>query len=61
MDENIFYNQKQLKVLKQTGKRVSIVRDKGRNAGLPGKRVSSSGKVYWETRKNRTDDLGSNI
>jgi len=25
---------------------------------LPGKRISKSGKVYWETRKNRSDLKG---
>ncbi len=50
-----------LKVLKQTGKRKSIIRDAGRKAKLPGKRVSKTGKVYWETRKNRTDAPLKNI
>jgi len=43
------------KVLKQSGKWVDKVRDAGRKAMLPGKRISKTGKVYWETRKNRTD------
>lgn len=59
--ENHFYNRSALKILKQTGKRISMPRDKGRSAGLPGKRVSKSGKIYWEARKNRSDNLGSNI
>ncbi len=43
------------KVLPQTGKRISVPRDAGRGAKLPGKRISKTGKVYWETRKNRSD------
>lgn len=39
---------------KQTGK-TNILRDKTRDARLPGKRTSKTGKVYWETRKNRSD------
>lgn len=56
-----FYNKEVLKILEQTGKRVSVPRDKGRTASLPGKRMSASGKIYWETRKNRTDNLNSDI
>ncbi len=52
---------KEVKILKQTGKRISITRDKGRMAKLPGKRVSKRGKIYWETRKNRSDNLASNL
>jgi hypothetical protein len=37
-----------------------VIRDKGRGALPPGKRVSRTGKTYWETRKNRTDQIGSN-
>ena len=45
-----------LKVVKyQTGKRASIKADRLRKALPPGKRVSRSGKVYWETRRNRSD------
>ena len=32
-------------------------KDMARFAMSPGKRISKSGKVYWETRKNRTDDF----
>ena len=56
--ENQFYNRSALKILKQTGKRISMPRDKGRGASLPGKRVSKSGNTYWETRKNRSDEFG---
>ena len=46
---------KNLKVLPQQGESMSLKRDIGRLAQLPGKRVSRTGKVYWETRKNRSD------
>lgn len=46
---------KNIKVMKQTGKWIDIDRDRGRKAMLPGKRVSKTGKIYYETRKNRTD------
>lgn len=53
-------NQSTLKVLRQTG-RSNITVDRGRPALLPGKRVSMSGNVYWETRKNRSDNPGSRV
>jgi translation initiation factor IF-1 len=43
------------KVLPQTGTRISLKRDASRGAKLPGKRISRTGKIYWETRKNRSD------
>ncbi|MEM4501551.1 MAG: hypothetical protein QW512_05410 [Thermofilaceae archaeon] len=50
------------KVLKivnyQTGKRSSLKLDRKRKALPPGKRRSKSGKIYWETRRNRTDLKG---
>ena len=36
-------------------------RDEARKALMPGKRISKSGKVYWETRKNRSDAGNSNL
>lgn len=39
----------------QTGKRKSIRADRKRRAMHPGKRKSASGRIYWETRKNRSD------
>lgn len=45
----------------QTGHRKSLKKDvkwgskKGRHALPPGKRVSKSGKVYYESRRNRSD------
>jgi len=50
-----------IKTLEQTGKRVSVARDRRRFARLPGKRVSRTGKIYWETRKNRSDQLGKKL
>lgn len=41
-------------VKKQTGKSV-YKRDKRRVALKPGKRRSIRNKVYWETRRNRSD------
>ncbi len=50
-----------IKVLKQQGKPISIARDIGRKARLPGKRISKTGKVYYETRVNRSDAAGKKI
>ena len=51
-----------LKVLEQTQKnKVDKVVDSQRKALLPGKRISKTGKVYWETRRNRSDVKGSRI
>jgi len=56
-----FKNQRRnLRVLKQVGKTTPSV-DAKRKALLPGKRISKSGKVYWETRKNRSDARKSNV
>ena len=52
---------KTIRVLKQTGKRKSLVRDRSRSALTPGKRISKTGKIYWETRKNRSDSIGKKI
>lgn len=41
--------------------RKSLVRDASRQAKTPGKRVSKNGKVYWETRQNRSDLFKSNL
>lgn len=49
-----------LSVTKQVGKS-SMPRDKARKALPPGKRISKTGKVYYETRKNRSDSIGSMI
>jgi len=56
-----FRNQRRhLKTLKQKGK-TDLERDKTRKALLPGKRISKTGKTYWETRKNRSDSKGKKI
>ena len=57
---NMNYTQKKdnLKILEQRGTS-NRKRDIPRRALLPGKRVSSYGKIYWETRKNRSDASGS--
>ncbi len=52
---------KTIKILMQTGHSKSIPRDKGRSAKLPGKRISKTGKIYWETRQNRSDEALSNV
>lgn len=50
------------RVLGQVPKtRKDVLRDAARPARLPGKRLSKSGKVYWETRQNRSDKLKSNL
>ena len=46
---------------KQTGKRRSIRSDRKRHAMLPGKRISKRGKIYYETRRNRSDKKGKRI
>jgi hypothetical protein len=51
---------KSIRVLDQVGK-TTIKIDAKRKALAPGKRISSSGKVYWETRKNRSDSVGKKI
>jgi hypothetical protein len=57
----IYKSPKVLKVLDyQTGKRISLRRDRKRKALPPSKRRSKSGRIYWETRRNRSD-LGSRI
>jgi len=48
------------KVSKQVGTS-NKARDESRKALAPGKRVSKSGKIYWETRKSRSDLPGTNI
>jgi len=49
---------KSLRVLKQVGKS-NTARDVVRNALTSGKRISKNGNAYWETRKNRSDAVGS--
>jgi hypothetical protein len=46
---------------RQTGKRESLKGDKKRKALPPGKRISKSGNVYYEYRRNRSDLPGKKI
>jgi len=45
---------------KQHGK-TNIYRDKRRKALPPGKRISKTGKPYYEMRLNRSDKIGSKL
>jgi len=45
---------------KQIGS-TNIYRDKRRTAMPSGKRISKSGNIYYEYRKNRTDKVGSKL
>ena len=58
-----FRNQRRnLRVLDQTAKsKTDKSIDSKRKALLPGKRISKSGKVYWETRTNRSDARKSKV
>ena len=50
-----------IKIVKyQTGSSF-IPRDKLLKAMPPGKRRSRSGRIYWETRKNRSDKVGKRV
>ena len=46
---------------RQTGHRIDIEADRKRKAMPSGKRISKTGKPYYEYRKNRTDFKGLNI
>ena len=55
-------------VLKATSKQIGTsdykrdaARPKGRAAMQPGKRRSASGRIYYETRKNRSDLRGKRV
>jgi len=37
------------------GKKIDLLRDAGKKAKAPGKKVSKSGRTYWESRPNRID------
>jgi hypothetical protein len=58
-----FKNQRRnLRVLDQTAKKKTDKSiDAKRKALLPGKRVSRTGKTYWETRANRSDSRQSKV
>jgi hypothetical protein len=51
---------KSLTTTHQVG-RSNVKRDAARKALAPGKRISKTGKVYWETRRNRSDSTGKKI
>ena len=53
--------QKTLRILPQVGEVKDIFLDAKIVAFLPGKRISATGNIYWETRKNRSDALGKKI
>lgn len=44
----------------QTG-RSDLFRDRTRTAKNTGRRISKSGKFYYESRKNRSDKIGQRI
>lgn len=49
--------QKSVYTTHQVG-RSNLLRDAARKALPPGKRISKTGKIYYETRKNRSDLKG---
>jgi len=51
---------KTVRVLKQVGKS-NLQWDEPRRALPPGKRISRTGKIYWETRRNRSDKIGQRV
>jgi len=61
MPSNLKTKEGIIKPLKQRGKIKSIAQDMSRTARAPGKRISKTGKIYWETRRNRSDAPDSKI
>ena len=51
---------KSVRVLPQTGTTIVKI-DAKRKALAPGKRISSSGRTYWESRANRSDKPGKKV
>ena len=51
---------KSLSITPQVG-RTTLLRDVKRTALPPGKRISKTGNIYYETRKNRSDKKGTKI
>lgn len=51
----VFNQTATLKITPQSGKSKNPFKDSSRKALPPGKRVSKTGKIYWETRPNRSD------
>ncbi len=60
-DDSITPSQQVQKILAQTGSIKDVARDAGRKALPPGKRISKTGNVYWESRKSRSDIPESNL
>lgn len=57
-----FRNQRKVvKVLPQVKVKSDKRIDASRHAYASGKRISKTGRTYWETRSNRTDSKGSNL
>lgn len=52
---------KVLVILKKQSGKSNVKYDARLTALPPGKRISKTGKVYWETRKNRSDKKGKRI
>lgn len=52
---------KSKRTVTQTGSRKSVAQDRARKAKPPGKRISKTGKEYYENRKNRSDKKGSKL
>ena len=58
---NFRSKRRNLRPLPQTKVPTNKVIDASRKALMAGKRVSKNGKIYWETRSNRSDNKGSMI
>jgi len=50
-----------LKVLMPQRGKSDYYSDFERKSMAPGKRISANSKIYWETRKNRSDARGKKI
>ena len=50
-----------IRTLPQTKVKRNITIDASRTALPPGKRISKTGKVYWETRSQRSDVRNTNL
>ncbi len=47
--------------MSQTGKIKSVKADKRKTALPPGRRISKTGTKYTETRRNRSDKVGTRL
>lgn len=52
---------KVVEIVKHQNGKTNLKRDKVRNALPSGKRISKSGNVYYEYRKNRSDMIGEKV